>query len=111
MWDEERIGPGTPADCESICFRTEPGIIPGTIRKNPLASCYEGIRVSSKRDTREMGIARKGQRSCGVTCPNFPSETERERCREAPARALIGFYERRVAKERSFREINTRRSE
>jgi len=34
-----------------------------------------------------------------------------ESCREAPARALIGFYERRVVKERSFRKINTHWSE
>ena len=39
----------------------------------------------------------------------FSSETERAVPRNS--RTLIGFYERRVAKERSFREINTRRSE
>lgn len=47
---------------------------------------------------REMSNNEEKARSRSVTRSNFRPN---ERCREALARTLIGFYERRVAKERS----------
>lgn len=68
--------------------------------------------MSSKRHMRDTGNDEEKTREIAQRYLfEFSFETERARCREAPARALIGFYERCVAKERSFREINTRRSE